>query len=363
MGKRTPLYQVHVDAGAKMVDFGGWDMPLHYGSQIEEHHAVRQDAGIFDVSHMTVVDVSGTDAKAYLQKLLANDVAKLQEPGKGLYSCMLNEQAGVVDDLITYLRVDGNYRVIVNAATRDSDIEWMTAIASDFDVSVEPFTDYVMLAVQGPEAISKALPLLPGDLQASAAELKPFQACEANGIFVARTGYTGEDGWELVIPADHGTVWWNDIVAAGVQPSGLGCRDTLRLEAGLNLYGQDMDTGISPLECGLNWTVAWEPAERDFVGRSALETQRVAGAENKFVGVILRGRGIMRHGQRVVTASGDGVVTSGGFSPSMECSIALARVPAAAEGECQIEIRGKEIPAEIVKAPFVRNGQIKVSTD
>ncbi len=362
MGMRTPLYQAHVDAGAKIVDFGGWDMPLHYGSQIEEHHTVRQAAGMFDVSHMTVVDVVGIDSARYLQKLLANDVAKLQKPGKGLYSCMLNEQGGVIDDLITYLRSENSYRVIVNAATRDSDIAWMQKVAAEFDVQVLPADDYVMLAVQGPDAIKLAAGLLPAELNAQAQQLEPFQSCEANGIFVARTGYTGEDGWELVIPADHGTSWWNDLIAAGVQPCGLGSRDTLRLEAGMNLYGQDMDVSVTPLESALGWTVAWEPADRDFIGRGALEAQRKAGAAYKFVGLVLRGRGIMRHGQRVVTSLGDGEITSGSFSPSMESSIALARVPSGAEKACQVEIRGKHIDADIVKPPFVRNGQIKITT-
>ncbi|MDG1461946.1 MAG: glycine cleavage system aminomethyltransferase GcvT [Gammaproteobacteria bacterium] len=362
MGMRTPLYQAHVDAGAKIVDFGGWDMPLHYGSQIEEHHTVRQAAGMFDVSHMTVVDVFGVEAVLFLQKLLANDVAKLNKPGKGLYSCMLNEQGGVIDDLIAYLRRQNSYRVIVNAATRDSDIEWMQQVAASFDVTVMPADDYVMLAVQGPDAINLAAEFLPAGLHAEAQELEAFQSCEADGIFVARTGYTGEDGWELVIPADHGMIWWNHLIAAGVQPCGLGARDTLRLEAGMNLYGQDMDATVTPLESALGWTVAWEPAERNFIGRDALEVQRKAGPAYKFVGLMLRGRGIMRHGQHVVTNLGDGEVTSGSFSPSMECSIALARIPAGVEEVCQVEIRGKHIDADIVKPPFVRNGQIKIIT-
>jgi len=359
MANRTPLYQTHVDAGARMVDFGGWDMPVHYGSQMDEHHVVRKDAGMFDVSHMTVVDVSGPDAKAYLQKLLANNVERLQVPGKGLYSCMLNEQGGVIDDLITYLRADGSYRVVVNAATREADLQWMTQQAGVFDVAVEPANDYVMIAVQGPNAIAKALPLLPETLRSDAEKLMPFQACEAIYHFVASTGYTGEDGWELVMPASQGPDFWAALVAAGVAPCGLGARDTLRLEAGMNLYGQDMDAGISPLECGLNWTVAWEPAERDFNGRAALEAQRDAGPGFKFVGLLLCGRGIMRHGQKVVSPQGDGQVTSGTFSPTMQQTIALARVPADAQ-ECQVDIRGKLIDAKIVKAPFVRKGEVLI---
>ena len=362
MGMRTPLYQAHVDAGAKIVDFGGWDMPLHYGSQIDEHHAVRQSAGIFDVSHMTVVDVFGAEAKAYLQHLLANDVAKLKKPGKGLYSCMLNEQGGVIDDLIVYRRSDENYRVIVNAATRDADIAWMTEVVKGFSANTVPAKDYAMLAVQGPQAIALAGSLIPASLQADIAVLEPFQAAEADGLFLARTGYTGEDGWELVIPADLAVAWWDKFIAAGIRPCGLGARDTLRLEAAMNLYGQDMNASVSPLVSGLGWTVAWAPADRNFIGRAALEAQREAGIGEKFVGLILRGRGIMRHDQRVTTPAGDGVITSGGFSPSMECSIALARVPIGACADCQVEIRGKHIDASIVKPPFVRNGKIQIIT-
>jgi len=358
MGNRTPLYQMHLDAGAKMVDFGGWDMPLHYGSQIEEHLMVRADSGVFDVSHMTVVDVAGSDASAFLQYLLANDVAKLTKPGKGLYSCMLNEQGGVIDDLIVYLRANGGYRVIVNAATRESDIAWMQKVAADFDVSVDPAEGYVMLAVQGPTAVKKAIPLLPAELHEAAEALKPFQACENDNVFVARTGYTGEDGLEVVLPATDGLEFWVRLLTEDVKPAGLGARDTLRLEAGLNLYGQDMDASVTPLESGLAWTVAWDPADRDFIGRAALEAQKAAGPEQRFVGLLLQGRGIMRHGQRVVTAAGDGEITSGSFSPTMEQTIALARVPAEADGECQVEIRNKLIDARIVKPAFVRKGQI-----
>ena len=272
---------------------------------------------------------------------------------------MLNEQGGVIDDLITYLRADGSYRVVVNAATREADLAWMAQQAEAFDVQVTPAEDYVMIAVQGPNAIAKALPLLPATLRAEAENLMPFQACEAIDLFVARTGYTGEDGWELVMPASQGPDFWAALTAAGVAPCGLGARDTLRLEAGMNLYGQDMDTTVSPLECGLTWTVAWEPEDRNFIGRAALESQRSAGAGYKFVGLLLRGRGIMRHGQKVLTSHGEGEVTSGTFSPTMEQTIALARIPAAAQ-ECQVDIRGRHIDAEIVKAPFVRKGQVMI---
>jgi len=303
MPDKTPLYERHVESGARMVDFGGWDMPLHYGSQIDEHHAVRKAAGIFDVSHMTVVDVGGQGAEAYLQRLLANDVAKLDAPGKGLYSCMLNEAGGVIDDLIVYRQDTGTYRVIVNAATRAQDLDWMTAVAADFAVTVRERAELMMLAIQGPQATTLAAPLLPAALRQPALEQAPFRSTVDGDWFVARTGYTGEDGWEIVLDAGSGCRLWDAALAAGIRPCGLGARDTLRLEAGLALYGQDMDQQTSPLVSALGWTVAWEPTDRFFIGRTVLEQQREQGAAAKLVGLVLEDRGIMRHGQRVLTES------------------------------------------------------------
>jgi len=360
MTNKTPLHSRHVAAGARMVDFGGWDMPLHYGSQLEEHHAVRRDAGMFDVSHMTVVDVAGNAARHYLRRLLANDVARLAEPGKGLYGCMLNEAGGIVDDLITYRRADGDYRVVVNAATREQDIVWMQSVAGAFDVTLTERPELVMLALQGPRAVELATPLLPVELRAAAQALASFGCVEAGTTFVARTGYTGEDGFEIIMEEVAGLELWDEAVAAGIAPCGLGARDTLRLEAGLCLYGQDMDQQTSPLVSGLAWTVAWDPGERDFVGRPALEQQKIEPSRAKLVGLILDDRGIMRHGQRVITAAGDGVVTSGGFSPTIQRSIALARIPGEAAGVCQVEIRNAHREARIVRPPFVRNGKILV---
>ena len=325
MPDKTPLYEHHVRAGARTVDFGGWDMPLHYGSQIDEHHVVRKSAGIFDVSHMTVVDIAGQGAEDYLRKLLANDVAKLDVNGKGLYSCMLNESGGVIDDLIAYRHGTGAFRVVVNAATRAADLKWMNSVATDFDVDVDERAELMMLAIQGPRAVELAAPLLPAALRQPAIDQASFMSVSEGNWFVARTGYTGEDGWEIVLDVESGCRLWDEALAAGIHPCGLGARDTLRLEAGLSLYGQDMDLEVSPLVSALGWTVAWEPAERAFIGRAALEQQRELGADEKLVGLILEDRGIMRHGQRVLTESGDGTVTSGGFSPTMQRSIALAR--------------------------------------
>ncbi|MGE8497123.1 MAG: glycine cleavage system aminomethyltransferase GcvT [Pseudomonas sp.] len=357
MGQRTPLYDLHLALGAKMVDFGGWDMPLHYGSQVEEHHQVRRDCGVFDVSHMTVIDVTGSDAKAYLQHLLANDVERLNSPGKALYSGMLNEQGGVVDDLIVYL-VDDYYRVVVNAATRDKDLAWMRLQSVDFDVDLHERKELAMLAVQGPQARTKVSELVTQARAALIHELKPFQGAPEGDWFIARTGYTGEDGLELMLPADQAVAFLNELVGAGISPIGLGARDTLRLEAGMNLYGQDMDENVSPLSSNMAWSVAWEPAGRAFVGRAALEAQRAAGNAPKLVGLVLEERGVLRAHQVVrVDGVGEGEITSGSFSPTLGKSIALARLPAATGERAEVEIRGKWYPVRVVKPTFVRHGK------
>jgi aminomethyltransferase len=357
MGKQTPLYDAHVDAGARIVDFGGWDMPLHYGSQLEEHHAVRKHAGAFDVSHMTVIDVEGEQATDFLRYLLANDVAKLKVPGKAMYSCMLTPDGGVVDDLIVYFFTPTRYRVIVNAATREKDLAWINEQASQFSVTVAERPDTAMIAVQGPEARALAATVIPDKWREAALALKSFTALEADDLFIARTGYTGEDGWELVLPVEQGADYWRQFVAAGIRPCGLGARDTLRLEAGMNLYGTDMDETTSPLESGLGWTIAWEPDDRDFIGKSVLVQMRANKERRRFCGLLLEGRGVLRnHARVVVDGLGEGEITSGGFSPTLERSIAMARVPAGQYERAQVEMRGKLFDVRIVKSPFVRNG-------
>ena len=358
MTRATVLNPVHREMGARMVPFGGWDMPLHYGSQIGEHHAVRRDAGMFDVSHMLVLDLEGAGASGFLRHLLANDVARLSTPGKALYSCMLNPDGGVIDDLIVYFVADRHYRMVVNAATADTDLEWIEHHADGSGVEISARRDLAMIAVQGPRARSTALPLLPPGLQQPAADLTPFSSCNDGGWFVARTGYTGEDGFEIMVPADEAARLWRELAAAGVAPCGLGARDTLRLEAGMNLYGTDMDAGVSPLESGLAWTVAFEPAERDFIGRAALEALRAAGGLRRFVGVVLEGRGVLRTHQPLSCGTGQvGEITSGGFSPTLERSIALARIAPGEIADLQVEIRGKRLPVRVVKPPFVRHGK------
>jgi aminomethyltransferase len=350
------LYEAHVALGAKMVDFAGWDMPIHYGSQIEEHHQVRRDAGMFDVSHMCVVDLRGARVTDFLRYLLANDVARLTVPGKAIYSCMLNERGGVIDDLIVYYMTPVWFRMVVNAGTRNKDIAWLRRQAPSFDVEVDVQEDLAMIAVQGPNARAKAQAAL-GARIGAAPQLPRFAAVESGKLFIARTGYTGEDGYEIMVPAEQAEELWNELYAQEVKPCGLGARDTLRLEAGMNLYGQDMDEDTTPLVSGLTWTVAFEPQDRDFIGRPVLEAQHSAGVPQQLVGLVLEDKGVLRSHQQVYTAQGEGEITSGTFAPSLGRAVALARVPAGAVGECEVDVRGKRLKARVVKPPFVRNGQ------
>jgi aminomethyltransferase len=369
--KATPLNSAHRAAGAKMVDFGGWDMPVNYGSQIEEHHAVRTSVGMFDVSHMCVVDLEGANVRPFLRGLLANNVDKLQVQGKALYSCMLNPQGFVIDDLIVYFFSENWFRLVVNAGTAEKDIAWIKAqnAATGSGVTVTQRRDganaMALIAVQGPNARAKVWQVLP-TAQAASEPLKPFNAVVVKDtafgdVMVARTGYTGEDGFELAFPASQADALWNALLAAGVKPAGLGARDTLRLEAGMNLYGQDMDETVNPLDAGLAWTIDLA-SERDFIGKAALVAM---GQRFQFLGLILREKGgVLRAHQKVISASGSvGEITSGTFSPSMQQAIALARVPmdVAVGDTVKVEIRDKQLAATVVKLPFVRNGKILVA--
>jgi aminomethyltransferase len=344
-----------------MVDFGGWDMPVAYGSQIEEHQAVRHRVGVFDVSHMCIVDVTGDRASDLLLRVLANDVARLTSLGKALYSCMLNDRGGVIDDLIAYRMEDGNFRIVVNAGTRDKDMTWLGAQVGNLDVKLLERRDLAMLAVQGPEARERTASLLSYDGSRTVMALEPFFGTRLGEWYVARTGYTGEDGFEIMLPASEAAGFWRRLNGAGARSCGLGARDTLRLEAGMNLYGNDMDEQTHPLESGLAWTVAFEPAEREFIGRGALEAIRVRGSEQKLVGLVLDERAVLRSHQRVrVPGIGEGEVTSGTFSPTMGRSIGLARVPSATQGSVEVEVRGRFLPARVVRPPFVRHGKVLV---
>ena len=351
--QRTALFDTHVAAGAKMVPFAGWSMPLHYGSQVKEHEIVRTGCGLFDVSHMTVIDVTGAGATEFLQHLLAADCASLAV-GAAQYGVMLNPQGGIIDDLITYRRA-GDYRLVTNAGTRDRVIPWINAQQAQFDgdCQINERASMGMIAVQGPAAID----VFERALGVSVADLAGFSFLEDGANMIARTGYTGEDGVEIILPGSDATQVWQSLVANGASPAGLGARDTLRCEAGLNLYGQDMTEDNHPLESALGWTLDWEPATRDFVGRAALSEIRGAGVAKKLTGIMLAGRGVLRHDYVVHTAAGEGVVTSGIHSPSLGFSVGLARVPRQAKGDVEVEIRGKRVAAKLVKAPFVRHGE------
>ncbi|MBZ0222431.1 MAG: glycine cleavage system aminomethyltransferase GcvT [Dokdonella sp.] len=356
MTHKTILNDTHRALGAKMVDFGGWDMPIHYGSQIEEHHAVRRDAGMFDVSHMTVVDLHGARCREFLRHLLANNIDKLKVTGKALYSCMLNEQGCVIDDLIVYFLGEDFFRVVVNASTRDKDLAWINRQAAAFSVQVKERPEFAMIAVQGPHARDKVLGLLSPATRENAAKIGKFVAAQGDGLFIARTGYTGEDGFEIIVPEAQAVDLWNRLRDAGVAPAGLGARDTLRLEAGMNLYGQDMDETVTPWEANLGWTVSLD-AGRDFIGRAALEAQKAKGVPREMIGLVMDDKGVLRHGQRVVTPGGDGEILSGSFSPTLACAIAFARVPSGERDGLQVDIRGRLVPVRAVKYPFVRDGR------
>lgn len=355
---KTPLHATHLTCGAKMVDFHGWDMPLHYGSQLNEHHYVRQDAGMFDVSHMTIVDILGAGGRQFLRKLLTNDVDLASHNGKALYSCMCNEHGGIIDDLIVYQRASDNYRVVLNSATRQNDIDWIRKKSEGFAVGLQERGELAMIAVQGPKALAKTLTVLnPAQIDA-VSTITSFECVDVENWFFARTGYTGEDGLEIIVPKEQVINLWSDLLKAGVKPCGLAARDTLRLEAGMLLYGQDMDETTTPLESGLAWTVKWEPQDRGFIGMGALLSQKQEGIRRKMVGLTLLDKGIMRHGQKVIIAGcADGIITSGGYSPTLDQSIALARVPVETGDEVMVDIRGKLIPAKVGKPRFVKEGK------
>jgi aminomethyltransferase len=353
---QTPLNAAHRAMGAKMVDFGGWDMPVNYGSQVDEHHRVRSDCGMFDVSHMRTVDVKGAGARDFLRTLLANNVDKLHLRGRALYSTMLSPDGGVLDDLITYFMDEQWFRIVVNAATADKDIAWMRARAARLapQLVIQDHPEFAMIAVQGPNAREKVWQVLP-QTRAATEGLVNFQAAECGEYFIARTGYTGEDGFEIVLPREKAEWFWRALNQAGVAPIGLGARDTLRLEAGMNLYGQDMDEGTTPLESGLAWTVDLNSG-RDFIGKAALLANP---PQRKLVGLLLLDRGVLRGHQQVHTAHGAGEITSGSYSPTLEKSIALARVPNAVQtgDTVQVAIRDRMLAAKVVKYPFARNGK------
>lgn len=354
---KTPLHTNHLACGGKMVDFHGWEMALHYGSQLNEHHMVRNDAGLFDVSHMTVVDVLGAGGRQFLRNLLTNDIDTLPHIGRALYTCMCNEHGGIIDDLIVYQRAPDNYRLVLNSATRVRDLAWIREKIKGFAAGLQERTDLAMLAVQGPNAIQKTLTILNPMQADNVSTLAPFECADVDNWFFARTGYTGEDGLEIIVPQHAISTLWTSLVNAGVQPCGLAARDTLRMEAGLLLYGQDMDELTSPLESGLAWTVKSLPDDRIFIGKGALLLQQKQGVKRKLVGLTLQDKGVMRSGYRVIVdGHPDGIITSGTYSPTLAKSIALARVPIETDQQVMVEIRGKLFPAQVGKPRFIKHG-------
>ena len=358
MENKTPLYDMHVKAGGKMTDFAGWAMPIHYGSQLEEHNQVRGDAGVFDVSHMTIVDVRGADAKSFLRRLLANDVARLDVPGRALYSAMLNQEGGVLDDLIVY-RMAFGFRIVSNCSTREKNLTWMQAVADKYQVELHERPDLAILAIHGPAAIERVCEILDPDQAEAVCRLGNFRGTRLDEWFIARTGYTGEKGLEVILPNADSPMFWDKLLLQGVKPVGLGARDTLRLEAGMNLYGNEMDESVSPLAANMDFSIAWEPSERGFIGREALTAHLAQQRQGRFMelaGLVLEARGVLRRGLQVKTENGEGIITSGSFSPTLKHSIALARIPMNS-GSCQVEMRGRLTPVRKVRPNFVRFGR------
>lgn len=345
--KRTALYPLHREINAKMADFAGWEMPISYGSELNEHRAVRRDAGVFDVSHMLAIDVSGGESRASLRRILANDVGKLIKPGKALYSCLLNAGGGIVDDLIACWLGGDRFRLVVNAGTAEKDLQWLRAHAPR-ELRIEPRRDLAIIAVQGPKAREKFSVAAP---HADISGLETFSARSTGEWLISRTGYTGEDGLEIILPHDDAPPLWRSLVGAGVCPAGLAARDILRLEAGMLLYGQDMDEMTTPIECGLAWTV---DLKRDFIGSEALRDRKPACF---LTGLVLEDKGVLRHGQKVASDKGEGIITSGGYSPVLSRSIALARLPLGSSGDVKVAVRDKMLAARIVSPPFARNGK------
>ena len=358
MLKHTPLYELHKQAAAKLVDFAGWEMPINYGSQVAEHHVVRESAGIFDVSHMGVLDITGAEVTPFLRYVLANDVAKLKKTGTALYTCLLNHEGGIIDDLIVYWLANDWYRIVLNASRREIDFNWLEEQAKSFDVTLTLKPELCILAVQGPDAVTQVKKVLDSQWQQQLETLRPFHVALHNDWQIARTGYTGEDGVEVILPEQAALTFWQQLLEVGVKPCGLGARDTLRLEAGLNLYGIDMDDTVTPYESNLAWTVSFKDESRDFIGKAALLKQQQQGISQQLVGLVMEERGVLRNHQQVFIANnGTGEITSGSYSPTLGYSIAFARLPQTVDGEVTIDRRGMRVPVKIVKPPFVRNGK------
>ena len=353
---KTALNNAHIELGAKMVNFSHWEMPISYTSLIEEHHAVRNTAGIFDVSHMSVFDFKGGDQVAFFEKIFANDIKKICNDDKAIYGALLNEEGGILDDLIIY-HANEKFRLVSNCSTREQNRQWYEKHAVEFGVEVVERSDMGILAIQGPDALSKILSI--DGINPQVNNLQSFGCMFDGDKLYARTGYTGEDGLEIIVPSEDINQFWDQALKLGCTPIGLGARDTLRLEAGLNLYGNDMTIENHPYESNLGWTIDMTDENRQFIGKQALLSIDQSKSQ-KIVGIILRDKGVLRSGYEVIHNEGKGVVLSGSYSPTLQSSIGLARVDQGYKKDGKVMIRNKMLNIDFVSPRFIERGKISI---
>ena len=351
---KTPLNKSHIELGAKMVNFSNWEMPISYSSLIEEHNAVRNTVGIFDVSHMSVFDFDGDNQVAFFEKIFANDIKKIYKDNKAIYGALLNEEGGILDDLIIY-HANNKFRLVSNCSTREQNRQWFEKHAVEFGVKVMERSDMGILAIQGPDALNKILEIKEIDAQVNT--LQSFGCMFEGDKLYARTGYTGEDGLELIVPTKDINHLWDQALELGCTPIGLGARDTLRLEAGLNLYGNDMTINNHPYESNMGWTIDMSDENREFIGKDALLSIDQSKSQ-KIVGIILQDKGILRSGYEITHEQGKGVVLSGSYSPTLQSSIGLARVDQGYKENGKVMIRNKLLNIDFVSPRFLGQGKI-----
>ena len=351
---KTPLHNAHIQLGAKMVNFSNWEMPISYSSLIKEHNAVRNAAGIFDVSHMSVFDFDGGNQIAFFKKIFANDIKKIYKDNKAIYGALLNEEGGILDDLIIY-HANNKFRLVSNCSTREQNKQWLEKHAVEFGVKVMERSDMGILAIQGPNALKKILEIKEIDAQVNT--LQSFGCMFEGDKLYARTGYTGEDGLELIVPTQDINHLWDQALELGCTPIGLGARDTLRLEAGLNLYGNDMTINNHPYESNLGWTIDMSDKNREFIGKNALLSIDQSKSQ-KIVGIILQDKGVLRSGYEITHEQGKGVVLSGSYSPTLQSSIGLARVDQGYKENGKVMIRNKVLNIDFVSPRFLGQGKI-----
>ncbi|MDC0207743.1 glycine cleavage system aminomethyltransferase GcvT [Pseudomonadota bacterium] len=351
---KTPLHNAHIQLGAKMVNFSNWEMPISYSSLIKEHNAVRNAAGIFDVSHMSVFDFDGGNQIAFFKKIFANDIKKIYKNNKAIYGALLNEEGGILDDLIIY-HANNKFRLVSNCSTREQNKQWLEKYAVEFGVKVMERSDMGILAIQGPDALNKIMEIKEIDAQVNT--LPSFGCMFEGDKLYARTGYTGEDGLELIVPTQDINHLWDQALELGCTPIGLGARDTLRLEAGLNLYGNDMTINNHPYESNLGWTIDMSDKNREFIGKNALLSIDQSKSQ-KIVGIILQDKGVLRSGYEITHEQGKGVVLSGSYSPTLQSSIGLARVDQGYKENGKVMIRNKVLNIDFVSPRFLGQGKI-----